>query len=98
MYATVRRYNIENEDIQDILRRVKSEVVPILENHRGFEAYYAFKSGNGICSVTIFETRPAAEDANRMVIERVKKNYASISAPDVTSGELTVSAMAHHHA
>ncbi len=47
MYVSVRRYEMDAETVDELMRRVEEGFVPIISNAPGFIAYYALDAGGG---------------------------------------------------
>jgi len=90
MFATIRKYQGKKGTIDEAGQRVQHEFVPLMTAQPGFVSYTAVHTGNdAVTSVSVFRTREAAEAANRVATEWVKKNLADyIGAPEVTSGDV----------
>src|SRR3989442_15785004 len=67
MYALVRRYEgVDPGDIDQIVRQVDAGFVPILEQTRGFQGYWAIRAEDGVVvSITLFDDREGAEESQR---------------------------------
>ncbi len=56
MYASIRRYVVHRESVDEIAGRISEGFVPVIGNIPGFVAYYVLDTGIGIAiSVSIFE-------------------------------------------
>ena len=96
MFAVIRRYNTHDNSAQKIEQRVRDGFVPIISRVPGFVSYDVVRSTDGtLLSVSVFETRQAAEDSNRLASDWVHENLASLirTAPVILSGDVIV-----HHA
>ena len=93
MYVTIRRYRVEPDSADEVMRRVDEGFVPIISDAPGFYAYYALKAGEGrLATVSVFEDRAGAERSNEMAADYVKENLASLlpDPPEITAGEVRV--------
>jgi hypothetical protein len=94
MHAVIRRYEGADQNrIKDAMRQVDAEMVPILKKISGFQGYYALDAGNGvIASISLFETREAADASNREAADWVTKNLRDVvpQSPQVTAGEVMI--------
>ena len=93
MYVSVRRYEMDAETVDELMRRVEEGFVPIISNAPGFIAYYALDAGEGVvASISIFTDQAGAEESNRMAVDYVKENLAALlqSLPEITAGEVKV--------
>jgi hypothetical protein len=63
MYASIRRYQVDPEQMDDLMTRVDRGFAEILSNEPGFCSYQAIDAGDGVCiTVTCFRQE---EDAHR---------------------------------
>lgn len=95
MYASIRRYNVEPGSVEEIARRVQDGFVPIITKIPGFLSYCVVDAGDGVvASISIFESRDAAQQSNREAANYVRANLAEFfpSAPEITAGEVVVQA------
>ncbi len=95
MFAVVRRYNTHEGSAEKIEQRVRDGFVPVLSRLPGFVSYTLVRSPEGsLVSTSVFETRQAAEDSNRLASDWVHHNLASLirTAPVILSGDV----MVHH--
>ncbi len=93
MYVSVRRYEMDAETVDELMRRVEEGFVPIISNAPGFIAYYALDAGEGVvASISIFTDQAGAEESNRMAVDYVKENLAALLQflPEMTAGEVKV--------
>jgi hypothetical protein len=62
----------------------------------GFRAYYIFDDGQGGGSVTLFDSREAAEEGNEKAVAWIKANLADFydgQPPEVIRGEVVATVM-----
>ena len=93
MYVSVRRYEMDAEKVDELMRRVEEGFVPIISNAPGFIAYYALDAGEGVvASISIFTDQAGAEESDRMAVDYVKENLAALLQflPEITAGEVKV--------
>ncbi len=91
MYVVIRKFrNMRTTD--EVAQRAVAGIGPILKETPGFRAYYVFEdSQGGGASVSLFESREAAEAANEKAIAWVRENLADFydgQPPEVTMGEV----------
>jgi heme-degrading monooxygenase HmoA len=93
MFATIRRYQGKKGTLDAAIERVQHEFVPLLTSQPGFVSYTAIHTGNdAVTSVSVFRSREAAEAANTVAAEWVKKNLAEyVGAPETTWGDVVAS-------
>jgi len=93
MYLTIRTYAGSIGPPEEIGRRVREGVAPMLRGMPGFRAYYAaaMDGDGGAFSVTVFDTRAQALDANERTRAWVTANMRDLlpDPPEVTGGEVT---------
>ena len=94
MYALVRRYEgVDPGDIDQIVRQVDAGFVPILEQTRGFQGYWAIRTEDGVVvSITLFDDRDGAEESQRQAAGFVREHLAALlpKLPQVSAGEVVV--------
>ena len=95
MYAAIRTYKVS--DAAEVSRRVEEGFVPLVRDGDGFVAYGLVDGGDGtIATVSVFEDQAGAEASTEKAADWVRDNLAELveGAPQVVSGEVTVSARA----
>ncbi len=91
MHVTIRRYQLDPDWVDLLLRRVNEEFVPMIRDAPGFLAYYALDAGNGtVASVSVFESQAGAEEANRMVADWIRQEVTPMlpNPPEVIAGQV----------
>ena len=94
MYAVIRTYP-GNRELADALVENESDVKRIISGIDGFRAYYLIKTGDGeAASISVFDDRNGAEESSRQAGDWLRENLGnmSISPPQVTAGEVVISA------
>jgi hypothetical protein len=91
VYVVIRKVK-GMRSVDEAARRAVAGIGPILKESPGFKGYYVFadESGGG-GSVTLFESRAAAEAANAKAVAWIKENLADFSdgqPPEVTIGKV----------
>jgi hypothetical protein len=96
MYATLRRYTINEGDVQEMSRKAQEGLAPRLAKTRGFHSYHVFSSdARTLWSVAVFDSRSQAEEANRLALDWAEHNLkGALTFADAAVGEVTVSALA----
>ena len=97
MYAVIRRYNTHDNSAGKIEQRVRDGFVPLISKLPGFVSYDVVRSTDGtLLSVSVFESKQAAEDSTRLASDWVHENLASLirTAPVILAGDV----MVHHTA
>ncbi len=93
MYASIRRYVVHPESVEEIARRISEGFVPIIRKIPGFVAYYVVDAGNGIgLSISIFEDQTGAEQSATAARDHIKENLASLfpNPPEIMDGAVLV--------
>ena len=78
-------------NVNEAARRAVEGLGPIMKQTPGFRAYYVFDDGQGGGSVTLFDSREAAEAANEKAMAWIKENLAGFydgQPPEVIKGEV----------
>ena len=95
MFAVIRRYNTHEGTTEKIVQRVREGFVPLISGLPGFVSYDVVRAADGsLLSMSVFETRDAADASNRLASDWVHDNLASLirTAPVILSGDV----MVHH--
>jgi hypothetical protein len=97
MYLVVRTYEQSDPRFgNEGFRRVRDELLAILAEIDGFVEYYsAYDPNRGtVTSVSVYETKEAAEESNRVAVEWGEKNLAMMGTvhPTAWAGEILVGA------
>ena len=91
MYATVRRWQVDPDSIDEVARRIGDDFVRIVREIPGFVAYDALIGGEGvIVSISVFESEEGVEESNRVASDWVRRNLGA-ATPNlawVTAGKV----------
>jgi hypothetical protein len=92
MYINVRRYQVEPQAVEEIVRRVEEEFVPIVSQAPGFVAYYALDAGDGvIASISLFDGSTGAEASHQRSAAWVREADPFFpTPPQTTAGTVRV--------
>ena len=96
MYISVRRYSIDPDSVDEVIRRVNVGFVPIITGAPGFKAYYVVNAGGGaLASISVFEDQAGAEESNRLAADWVEENLEPFvhGPPEITAGEASIHAV-----
>lgn len=90
MYAIVRRYRTHSAEA--VTSKVRDEFVPEISKASGFLAYYVVDEGFGSqFSISIFETREAAELTNKLAADWARLHpHLLPEAPEIFSGDVRI--------
>jgi hypothetical protein len=90
MYAAVRRYEGIKDDAE-AARLVGESFVPLLENVKGFVAYYWIDAGEGtMASLSVFDDKTGADESVKLAHQWIEDNAPGLfpNPPRVTEGEV----------
>jgi quinol monooxygenase YgiN len=91
MYIAVRRYKIKSGSIDESIRSVSEDFMPLISQAPGFIAYYVVDAGNGtVFSVSIFQDQAGADESTRAAADWVRQHLAALveGPPEITAGEV----------
>src|SRR5215210_2159548 len=98
MYAMIRRYRTDPEDVDEVAHRVDTEFAEVVSRESGFCDYQVVDCGDGtIVSITIFADEAGARRSNQMAAEWGGESLADIRIErvDAFGGEVLVSRAAN---
>jgi heme-degrading monooxygenase HmoA len=78
MFAAIRYYRAEPPSIDEVLRRVQEEFVPLIKDMAGFVSYFALvpsEREDQIITLSLFEDQQSAEESNEKAVEWVAQNF-----------------------
>ena len=90
MYAVIRHF-ATMRSTEEAGRRAVSGLGPLLRDAPGFRGYYVVDSGGGSgLSISLFDTREAAERSHQQALEWIRQNLSDLtdSQPQVLAGEV----------
>ena len=98
MYASVRKYVVDAERVDDLMHRVDEKFAPQLEEMPGFVAYQAIdagvdRAGEGrVFTVTICSDRDAADRSAEIAAEFVRDELSDIKVErlEAATGQVSV--------
>ena len=95
MFAAIRYYQADPPSIDEVVRRVQEEFVPLIREMRGFVSYFILvpsEREEDIVSVSVFEDQQSAEESNRKAAEWVVHNLSELlwPTPEFASGQVVV--------
>ena len=91
MYATIRRYTIERERMNQLMRDIRQNFLPLISQVPGFISYEAVNAGDRLVTVSMFETKEGATESTRRTAHYVKQQPDfHPSEFEVTEGEVTI--------
>jgi hypothetical protein len=92
MFCVTRRFSSMGS-VEEAAKRAEAGIGPILQRNPGFRGYYVVDAGDGVgCSITVFESREAAESSRDEVMAWIEKNLSDLyrEPPLITAGEVIV--------
>jgi hypothetical protein len=93
MHASVRKYKVDEEQIEELSRRIDETFAPRLSDIPGFGGYYAIDATHGIViTVTLGEDAAAVERSTELAAEFVQAELADLEIERVEAahGEVMV--------
>jgi heme-degrading monooxygenase HmoA len=95
MFAAIRYYQADPPSIDEVVRRVQNDFVPLVRDTRGFVSYFILipsEREDEIVSVSVFEDREGAEESNRKAADWVEQNLSELlrPAPEFADGRVVV--------
>jgi quinol monooxygenase YgiN len=95
MFAAIRYYQADPPSIDEVVRRVQEDFVPLIRDMRGFVSYFILvpsEREEDIVSVSVFEDQQSAEESNRKAAEWVVQNLSELlrPTPELASGQVVV--------
>jgi hypothetical protein len=90
-YAAIRKYSILPMFVEEVMRRIVGDFLPIISQAPDYLAYYALQVGNDeVITISIFYTLEGAQESNPLAFEWVQKNIAGFvqGVPEVTVGRV----------
>jgi quinol monooxygenase YgiN len=95
MFAAIRYYQADPPSIDEVVRRVQEDFVPLIRDMRGFVSYFILvpsEREEDIVSVSVFEDQQSAEESNRKAAEWVVQNLNELlrPTPEFASGQVVV--------
>ena len=95
MFAAIRYYQADPPSIDEVVRRVQEDFVPLIRDMRGFVSYFILvpsEREEDIVSVSVFEDQQSAEESNTKAAEWVVQNLSELllPTPEFASGQVVV--------
>jgi hypothetical protein len=98
MYASVRKYGVDAEQIEELLHRVDEKFAPLLEQMPGFVAYQAIDAGidrggeGRLFTITLCSDQSAADRSAEIAAEFVRDELGDITIEriEATTGAVSV--------
>ena len=95
MFAAIRYYQADPPSIDEVVRRVQNDFVPLVRDTQGFVSYLILipsEREDEIVSVSVFEDREGAQESNRKAAGWVEQNLSELlrPAPEFADGRVVV--------
>jgi len=95
MFAAIRYYQADPPSIDEVVRRVQNDFVPLVRDTQGFVSYFILipsERENEFVSVSVFEDREGAQESNRKAADWVEQNLSELlrPAPEFADGRVVV--------
>jgi quinol monooxygenase YgiN len=95
MFAAIRYYQADPPSIDEVVRRVQNDFVPLVRDTQGFVSYFILipsEREDEIVSVSVFEDREGAQESNRKAADWVEQNLSELlrPAPEFADGRVVV--------
>ena len=88
MFVVVRSYSGEGaSELFDVMGQREEDVKELISGVPGFVSYAAFRSGDGVMTVTVCQDKAGTDESSQRAAAWVKDNVsATVSPPEVTEG------------
>jgi hypothetical protein len=93
VHASVRKFKVDPEQMDEILRRITDGFIPQIADAPGFTAYHAVDAGNGILiTVTLGDDLDAVERSTEIGAEFVRTELSDLDVERVEAahGEVRI--------
>ena len=92
MYVVVRSYSGQGaSDLFDAMEQREEDVKELISGVSGFVSYAAFRSAEGIKTVTACEDKAGTDESSDRAAKWVKENVsASVDPPEIAEGDTFV--------
>jgi hypothetical protein len=89
MYAVSRHHRFDAEKTDEINRRTRGMLVPLLTEIPGFRAYYWIDTGEGEgLSLSVFDDERGAEEALRRNENFIREDLPELGTPEILRGRV----------
>ena len=97
MYAAIRQAKAKTGTAEELTRRIKEGVIPIISDVEGFMAHYVvYAPDDTVTAISIFNNYAGAEESNRRVLPWIEENVAPLLVGPImaTAGPVIVHTLA----
>jgi hypothetical protein len=95
MYLIIRKFS-RMRTVREAARRAETGIGQLMQQAPGFRGYYIFDAGDGVAgSVTLFDSREAAEAANEKALAWIQASLSDLmdGEPEIVAGEVLATIM-----
>jgi hypothetical protein len=79
MYATIRRYSVDEQQMDELLHKIDTEFAEMVSGRDGFVAYQALDGGDGhLTTITVFTDEEASMNTNLLAAQWIRDSLGSI--------------------
>jgi heme-degrading monooxygenase HmoA len=94
MFVAIRYYQTDPGSVDEVVRRVKEDFVPLIRDMPGFVSYLVLAPSereDELVSVSVFESQEGAEESNEKAEAWVRQNLSELLLlPEFAAGEVVV--------
>ena len=94
MFATIRRYDVDQTRISELVKKTDETFLPSLTELPGFSGYSLIEADNGVMSsISYFDISEYADESTRLAsnwVREQKLEKVLPNAPKITSGEVVL--------
>jgi hypothetical protein len=91
MFATIRHHRVHGAAVDELADKGKTEFVPIIKEMPGLISYTIIAGKDMVSTVSIFESRAAAEESTRRAVEWAAQSVTKFDVPtEIVEGEVIV--------
>jgi hypothetical protein len=89
MYAVSRRYRFDATQADEVNRKTRGMLVPLMTEIPGFRVFYWFETGDGEgLSLTVFDDERGAEEAMRRTDNFVREDLPILEDSEILAGRV----------
>lgn len=95
-YAAIRKYSIIPRCMEEVMRRLQRDFLPIISQAPNSLQYYALRVGNNeVITLSIFYSLEGTQESDPLALEWGEKNIAQFTqrVPEVTIGQVFAGAV-----
>ena len=85
-YAAIRQGNAKTGMVEELARKIKEGVIPIMSDVEGFMAYYVvYAPDDTVTAISIFNNHAGAEESNRRGLAWIEQELAPLMIGPATA-------------